>query len=264
MNLLEFAQECARCAGDVLRRSYARGFSVATKSAHHDLVTSADLEAEKTIVKQISSKFPEHNILAEENNYPQTRSPFRWIVDPLDGTTNFSKGIPVFSVSIALQKGSELIAGVVYDPLRDELFAAQRGQGSFLNGRPLSVSTSDDLKEAVLFTGFHYDRGQHMEETLAIIRRFFLAGIIGIRRTGSAALDLAYVAAGRCDGFWEHMLQPWDVAAGMLLVREAGGRATDRNGLDIDPRASYTVASNGLIHRHMLAVIGDPASVGGT
>ena len=259
--LSTLAQEAARLAGDTLKRYRTGKLTVTAKSAHHDLVTDADIEAERTIVARIRAAFPEHNILAEEGSYPSSASDYRWIIDPLDGTNNFAKGVPLFTVSIAVQRGFDLVCGVVYDPMRDEMFHACRGEGAFLNRQPIHVSEVDRLKQAMLFTGFHYDRGKDMLATLDAIGRFFRSGIIGIRRTGSAALDLAYVAAGRCDGFWEHMLQPWDTAAGTLLVREAGGRVTDRMGVDIRPRAGYTVASNGRIHDHMLAVIGSGPSL---
>jgi myo-inositol-1(or 4)-monophosphatase len=253
--ILEVALSCARAAGAVLRRTTAEGFTVSSKAVEHDLVTTADLESEGLIVEMIRQRFPSHDVEAEEGKYPLTGARLRWVIDPIDGTVNFAKGVPFFCVSIGVTLDGEPLAAVVHDPSRDETFWATAGGGAYLDGRRIEVTETELLRDALLATGFHYDRGQRMLDTLETIKRFFLGGVVEVRRIGSAALELAYVAAGRLDGFWEHRLMSWDIAAGMLLVREAGGRATNRDGQDLEVRSSFTVASNGLIHDAMLEVI---------
>jgi len=239
----------------VLRRTSLAGFTVSSKSAHHDLVTSADLESEKLIVETIRASFPDHDIEAEELKYPKTGSRWVWHVDPIDGTVNYAKGVPFYCVSVGVTRDGEPIVGVVHDPSRGETFWATSRGGAFLDGRSIRVTRSMEMRDALLATGFHYDRGRPMLDTLRTIERFLLGGIVEVRRIGSAALELAYVAAGRLDGFWEHRLKSWDLAAGILLVREAGGRATDRDGHDLSVTESFTVASNGLLHDRMIEVI---------
>jgi myo-inositol-1(or 4)-monophosphatase len=253
---LRTAVRAAKKAAQIHRRYFNKESFVRAKSSHYNLVTRADIEAERAIVEIIRNKFPEHNFIGEENEYAKTPSAFSWIIDPLDGTNNFAHGLPVFSVSIALAEQGELLAGVVYDPLRDELFTAEKGRGAFLNSRTISVSANSELKQSLLFTGFYYDRSLAMKRTLDDIHTFFSRGIMGLRRFGSAALDLCYVACGRADGFWEFMLNPWDFAAGALILREAGGRITDNRGTGLGLEPGYVVASNGLIHEPMLEVLG--------
>jgi myo-inositol-1(or 4)-monophosphatase len=253
--ILGVARESALAAGAVLRRTTAEGFSVSSKEVYHDLVTSADLESERVVVGMIRDVFPDHDIEAEEGKYPRSGSRYRWVIDPIDGTVNFAKGVPFYCISIGVVCDERPLVGVIHDPSRQETFWATAGGGAFLEGRRLSVSPSTHLRDALLATGFHYDRGQPMRDTLETIKRFFEGGVVEVRRIGSAALELAYVAAGRLDGFWEHRLMSWDIAAGMLLVREAGGRATDREGVDLEVRKSFTVASNGVLHDDMLGVI---------
>ena len=253
--LLEVARECALAAGAILSKAARAGFSVSAKSAHHDLVTSADIEAEQEIARMIRDAFPEHDIVGEEGKYPVRGSRFVWHIDPVDGTVNFAKGLPFFSVSVGVCRDGVPEVGVVHDPSRSETFWAARGGGAYLDGERLCVAPSAGLREALLATGFHYDRGERMLQTLELIRRFLEAGAVEIRRIGSAALELAYVAAGRLDGFWEHRLQSWDVAAGILLVREAGGRVTDEQGREREVKPGYTVASNGLLHPRILEVL---------
>jgi myo-inositol-1(or 4)-monophosphatase len=239
-----------------IHKRYAAQVSVAyTKSAHFDFVTRSDLEAEKAITDLIKKKCPGHNIIGEENKYAQTLSPYTWLIDPLDGTSNFVHGIPLYSVSIALALEKEVIMGAVFDPLRNELFTALKGQGAHLNGKIIRVSPQGELKQSLLITGFAYDRSTAMKRTLANIHDFLVMGITGIRRLGSAALDLCYVAAGRAEGFWEFLLRPWDFAAGAFILREAGGKTSDFEGRPHGIAPTNVVATNGLIHDRLLQVL---------
>ncbi|HYX30323.1 MAG TPA: inositol monophosphatase family protein, partial [Pyrinomonadaceae bacterium] len=220
--------------------------------------TESDLASERLIIDRIQTYYPRHSILAEESgtsnpHHQANQSEWLWIIDPLDGTTNYAHGYPCFCVSIALEHRGHLQIGVVYDPMRDEMFAAERGQGASLNGRRVSVSQTGDLGNALLCTGFPYD----VRERNEFARHFanFIMHARGVRRDGAAALDLAYVAAGRFDGFWEEGLKPWDVAAGVLLVEEAGGRVTDYRGEPFDIRTPPILTSNGLIHEQMMSVL---------
>jgi myo-inositol-1(or 4)-monophosphatase len=210
------------------------------------------------IVSRIKSAFPTHSILAEEihdiSRDENAGSPYRWVIDPLDGTTNFAHGYPVFSVSIGLEVAGELELGIVYDPTRDEMFTARRGGGSFCNGVSLRVSTTGSLLSSLLATGFPYDVQTSKDNNLSNFCAFALRAQ-GIRRGGSAALDLCYVASGRLDGFWELKLNPWDCAAGFLTVREAGGIVTNFRGQPASINGREVVASNGLIHQEMLDVL---------
>lgn len=258
MNYKQFlavAIEAAQKAGKIHLGFQQKGFKIDHKQGTHDLLTEADTASEKAVTQCIYSYFPDHNILGEEDVYPETDSPYRWIIDPLDGTNNFSKGIPQYAVSIALAFQGEMIVGVVFDPSKDELFHALKGEGAFLNGNKISVSGAVEFQQAVVCTGFYYDRGDQMRETLANIEAFFESGIIGMRRLGAAALDLCYVACGRLDMYWEFLLSPWDFAAGSLIVAEAGGRVSNRQGEDLPIEPSYVVATNGSLHEKMLGVL---------
>jgi len=219
----EVAVRAAKSAGKIHNYYFRKGFTISTKSGIHDRVTDADIDAEKKIVSLIKKKYPDHNFLCEEDSYEKTTSPYTWIIDPLDGTNNFSHYLPIFCVSIALAYKGEIILGVIYDVTRDELFYAEKGKGAFLNGKKISVTKEQGLLGSLLVTGFYYDRSKRILVTLQNIERFFKQNILGIRRLGSAALDLCYVACGRMDGFWEFYLNPWDFAAGSLIVEEAGG-----------------------------------------
>lgn len=253
--MLNFAIETARDAGRVLLEKFGRIESV-TKKGDINLVTEADLASEALIVERIKSHFPRHAILAEEaGNAVVTgeNGGHKWIIDPLDGTTNYAHGYPCFCVTIALEHEGEVVLGVTYDPTRDELFTAEKGRGATLNGKPIRVSRTDELGNALLVTGFPYDI-KHREKFARHLTEFLLTSR-GVRRDGSAAIDLAYVACGRFDGFWEEGLNPWDVAAGKLLIEEAGGTVSYYDG---SPFSIYTppiVASNGTIHAEMLAVL---------
>ncbi|MBN1799579.1 MAG: inositol monophosphatase [Spirochaetales bacterium] len=252
---LHIALKAAGAAAEIHKRYFNNDAKVRAKSSHFNLLTQADLEAEQAIARIIKNEFPDHNIIGEENQYERTSSPYSWIVDPLDGTNNFAHGLPIFSVSIALAKDNEPIIGIVFDPMRDELFKAVKNEGAYLNDKKIKVSGSALLKQSLLITGFYYDRSRAMKRTLDDIYHFFSEGIIGLRRLGSAALDLCYVASGRADGFWEFLLNPWDFAAGSLILREAGGKITDFKGRAIRLDPTSVLASNGHIHDQMLEVL---------
>ena len=257
------AAEIAREAGARLREYFAQGVETEYKG-DVDLVTVADRALEKLIRTRLGEAFPEHGVYGEEGTRERMEGEFRWYVDPLDGTTNFAHGFPQFSVSLGLEhrparmKAGEdgtLVAGVIYDPMRDELFTAERGQGTRLNGKPAKVSRTRDLAEALLGTGFP-SRKRHASPNIHFYHEFTLRSH-GVRRAGSAALDLAYVACGRMDGFWEFHLNPWDTAAGILLVEEAGGRVTDFSGGHFRLSSDEILASNGLIHDELIGFFGD-------
>jgi len=213
-----------------------------------------DREAERLIVDRLRAAFPDHTIITEEGEDFTTSSPYRWFIDPLDGTTNYAHGYPVFSVSIALEVDGEVNLGIVYAPYLNELFMAERGKGATLNEKPIHVSRTDKLNASLLATGFPYDIRHSKENNLNHFCNFALKAQ-AIRRGGSAALDLCYVACGRFDGYWELKLKPWDVAAGVLIVKEAGGCVTDLEGGRFDILSGDVVASNGRIHEEMLEVL---------
>ncbi len=252
-DFLPFAEAVAREAGVILRERFGAPLDVRHKG-RIDLVTEVDVLAEQCIRHRIQARFPDHAILAEESGLTETASDFRWVVDPLDGTTNYAHGYPFFSVAIAVERQGETIIGVVYDPLRDELFSAAKGQGARCNGRPLHVSGVASLEQALLVTGFPYNVKASPQKNLDHFSAF-LDLAQAIRRDGSAALDLAYVAAGRFDGFWELNLAPWDMAAGSLLVTEAGGQVTAFSGQAFSPYVPEIVASNGHLHAAMCQVL---------
>ena len=250
---LDAAQEAARLAGDMLSAHRESRRDVSFKGAV-DLVTNFDRRAQELIVGNLSAHFPDHDFLAEEGLEEERGSEFRWIIDPIDGTTNFAHGFPVYAVSIALQRSGAVVLGVVHDPTRDEMFSAALGAGAELNGRRIRVSQTRELDRSLLSTGFPYDLRESRENNLDHFCNFAVRAQ-AVRRCGSAALDLSYVACGRFDGFWELKLAPWDVAAGMLLVTEAGGRVTDFQGAEPDIFGRQIVASNGLIQEAMLQVL---------
>jgi myo-inositol-1(or 4)-monophosphatase len=252
---LDVAILAAKEAGKIHKKYFNKDFKIKRKSKSFELVTVADIESEKKIVSIIRDHFKDHNFLCEEKKYKKTKSEYTWIIDPLDGTNNFSFGLPVFSVSIALAKGDEVRAGVVYNVISNELFYAEKDKGAFLNNKKISVSKVDKLKEALFVTGFYYHRGNKMVENLETIKKFFQKNIIGLRRFGSAALDLCYVACGRITGFWEFELNPWDFAAGKLIVEEAGGKVTGRYGEKTGLDNSFIVAANNKIHNKMVKII---------
>jgi len=240
-------------AGRVLQGRLGRAKKIGYKGAVN-LVTEMDFLAEKMIVSEIRKQYPDHGFLAEEKAQKRTGSPYRWIIDPLDGTTNYAHGLPVYCVSIALEKEGDIILGVVYDPSRDELFAAQKGKGARLNGRKIAVSSTSRLSRSLLATGFPYDLRESRVNNFDHFRNFAFR-THAVRRCGSAALDLCYVAAGRFDGFWEMKLGPWDLAAGSLMVAEAGGRVTNFEGRPLGLDGRRVLASNSRIHREMMNIL---------
>ncbi len=246
--------EIAREAGGVLAAMFERRVSFELKG-EYDLVTEADRASERLVVERLRSEYPSHSVVAEEGSGYDSGREFRWYVDPLDGTTNFAHGFPVYNVTLALEQNGELMAGVIFDPSRQEMFAAERGGGAYLNGQRIHVSKAGRLADALVATGFpsrkrHENVNIHFYYQLAMMTH-------GVRRAGSAALDLAYVACGRLDAFWEFGLNPWDMAAGLLLIREAGGVTSDMRGGPVNLRGPHVLADNALIHEPLLGVFGD-------
>jgi myo-inositol-1(or 4)-monophosphatase len=247
------AVEAALDAGRTHRAYFRRPLSI-EKKGPIDLVTAADLAVERSFRELIAARFPTHVVLGEEAPAPEASSRFRWIIDPVDGTTNFAHGLALFCVSIALEVKGVVEIGVVYDPMADELFTAERGQGARLNGHRIHVTTETSLIDALLCTGFPYASGDQRQQEVSLFSAF-LAEARAVRRLGSAALDLSYVAAGRLDGFWEERLHAWDIAAGALIVTEAGGTVTNLAGEPLDLTRGDVVASNGVLHGTLRRVI---------
>ena len=252
--LLRAAVAAAREAGDLLLDRLGRVTGIEKKGAV-DLVTEADTASERLLVLRLAAALPGASILAEEGQGFTADANRRWIVDPLDGTTNFAHGYPVFCVSLALEVDGVLVLGVIFDPTRNECFTALRGEGAFLDGKPIQVSATAELGDALLVTGFPYDVRTSERDNLAAFG-YFLKRARAVRRDGSAALDLAYVACGRFDGFWEEKLAPWDMAAGALLVMEAGGEVSGYLGGPVDLHAGNLVASNRRIHSALCRGVG--------
>lgn len=251
--LTQLAIEAAKAGGAVVRERFEAPH-LTSRKGRRELVTETDRASEEAMIGAITSRLPDDVVIAEETAPDLRESGRVWIIDPLDGTNNFAHGYPFFSVAVALEEEGSLVAGVVFDPLRDELFAAERGGGASLNGRPIAVSESPSLLESLVATGFPYDRTDDSANNIANLNRFIMA-VRGIRRGGSAELDLVYVSCGRLDGFWEQGLKTWDVSAGGLIVTEAGGRVTNFGGAGWDHRRGDIVASNGLIHDEMLGLV---------
>ncbi len=253
--MLSVAIEAAREAGRFLKLSVGKVRNVQVKyGEERNLVSEIDRGAEEKIINILRRHYPTHAILAEESGGSESIAEYKWIIDPLDGTTNFLHGVPIFSVSIALERKGEVIAGVVYDPNLDELFSAEKGKGAFLNGKRLRVSAAGTLAAGLLVTGFPYNIAENPDDVVGHFVRYLMTAQ-GMRRLGSAALDLCYVAAGRFDGFYELILNPWDMAAGALFVVEAGGTVTDMTGSPLNIYRKSIVASNGLIHQEMVDVL---------
>jgi len=251
-------------AGAIQMARRTSGFRV-DKKGEIDLVTEVDLECERMARALLAERFPDHDILAEELGATGSarRSSYRWVFDPLDGTTNYAHGLPIFCSSLALEIDGRAVVGAIYDPTRKELFTAERGMGARANGERLAVSHTANLIDALLVTGFPYDVHKRAGDLVALFGAF-LSRARAVRRLGSAAIDLCYVAAGRLDGFWEQHLKPWDVSAGALILEEAGGRITGMDGRPFDAGAGHLVASNGAVHDQMLAVIVEFRSRKGT
>lgn len=260
--MLDFVIETARAAGELLRAGLNQPRTIHFKGAI-DLVTEMDIAAETLILDAIRSRFPDHAILSEEAGASAAAdaSGYRWVVDPLDGTTNYAHGLPIFCVSIGLEHDGVPVLGVIYAPVLNEMYAAERGKGATLNGQPLRVSQIAKLDRAMLVTGFPYD----VQIKSSNLQHFssFIHSVQAVRRLGSAALDLAWVAAGRFDGFWEPRLAPWDLCAGSLLVQEAGGRVSGYDGSPFSIYGAEVLASNGLVHESMIDILRDnPFSAG--
>jgi len=251
---LEAAAEIAREAGALLANYFERRVGFELKG-EFDLVTDADRASEKLVVERLRSRFPAHGIVAEEGGGHESSSDFRWYVDPLDGTTNFAHGFPLFNVTLALEQAGEMVAGVVYDPIRQEMFTAEHGSGATLNNRRIHVSSVSRLDSALMCTGFP-SRRRHLSVNVHFYHQLAMA-THGVRRTGSAAIDLAWVACGRLDGFWEFGLNPWDMAAGRLLVAEAGGCVSDMRGHRHQFSAPHLLADNGHLHAQILEIFGE-------
>jgi myo-inositol-1(or 4)-monophosphatase len=246
---LEAAIGIAREAGALIAGYHARGIGFELKG-DYDLVTEADRASERLIVERLRQHFPTHAVVAEEGGGQEGSSDYRWYVDPLDGTTNFAHGFPMFNVTLALEHAGELIAGVIYHPIHEEMFTAEAGGGAYLNNLPIHVSKAARIDDALVATGFpsrkrHENVNVHFYYQMAMMSH-------GVRRAGAAALDLAYVACGRLDAFWEFGLNPWDMAAGVLLVREAGGTVSDMHGGPFSLRGPHMLADNGTLHEPMV------------
>src|SRR5687768_14407183 len=253
--MLNFTIETAREAGHILMEKFGR-ITTVTKKGDINLVTEADLASEHHIIEKIKSYYPKHAILAEESGEAVViggDKRWKWIIDPLDGTTNYAHGYPCFCVTLALERDGEIVVGVTFDPTRGEMFAAEKGKGATLNNKPIRVSEAEKLGDALIVTGFPYDFKQRLDFARHLTE--FLLRSRGVRRDGSAAIDMAYVACGRFDGFWEEGLNPWDVAAGLLLIEEAGGRVSYYDDSRFSIYAPPICASNGLIHGEMLEVL---------
>ncbi|AFH48778.1 Myo-inositol-monophosphatase [Ignavibacterium album JCM 16511] len=250
-DLIQIAKE----AGGIIRNAHGTRFSVEVKSDNlKNLVTEIDKKSEKTIIDFVRKKYPSHNILAEEGGEHKSSSEYLWVIDPLDGTTNFAHGLPIFSVSIGIQYKDETIAGVVYDVMRDVLYSAEKGSGAFENGKRINVNSNDNIAESLLVTGFPYNVAENPEK---VFERFIemLKVARAVRRLGSAAIDFCYVANGVFDGFWEVHLNPWDICAGKLIVEEAGGKVTDFNGNPISIFNKTILSTNGKIHDKMIELL---------
>lgn len=253
--MLQLAMEAALEAGRFLKMSVGKIKQIERKQGQEtNLVTEIDKKSEEIIISKIKRRFPHHDFLAEESGSHQKKSEYRWVIDPLDGTTNFTHGLPIFSVSIALEKNNELMLGVIYDPTLDEMFTAEKGKGALVNNKRLKVSTTSKLIESLLVTGFPYTIKSNPDNAIQHFTNFLMASQ-AVRRLGSAALDLCYVAAGRFDGFWEVSLNPWDMAAGVLIAEEAGGRFTDFRGFPTTIYNKELLVSNGILHEQMIEVL---------
>ncbi|MFQ6109152.1 MAG: inositol monophosphatase family protein [Candidatus Aminicenantales bacterium] len=256
MNIEVYLKEAffiARKAGGVLKANIDKPSEVSFKGVV-DLVTDLDTQAQRIIFEHLSSRFPDHDFLGEEGLCRRKGGDLRWIIDPLDGTTNYAHSFPVFCVSLALESKGEIVLGVVYDPMRKELFSAVKGKGAFLDGKKIRVSSVDELDKSLVATGFPYDLRESSVNNIDHFNNFLLR-VQAIRRCGSAALDLCYVACGRFDGFWELKLHPWDVAAGALIVQEAGGCVSGFQNQMFSIFGTEILATNGQIHQQMVEVL---------
>lgn len=254
--MIEDIISIAKEAGEIIRNGFGTDFNIEYKTNESNLVTEIDKASEKLITEFIKKKYPTHGILAEEGGETRNTSEYVWVVDPLDGTTNFAHGLPIFSVSIGVQKDNKTIAGTVYDVMNNIIYSSELGSGAFANDRKLSVSKNGNLSHAVLVTGFPYNISENPETALEKFAALIKASR-AVRRLGSAAIDLCYVARGVFDGFWEVQLNPWDMCAGKLIVEEAGGVVTDFAGNEINIFTKKILASNNLVHKEMMKILNE-------
>ena len=252
---LEFARKTAKEAGDILLKHFGEISYIERKSSDIDLVTVADTESETYILEKISSIYPDHQIIAEESALTKGSSDYRWVIDPLDGTTNFIHNLPIFAVSIGLQFEEETILGVVHNPAADKCFFAEKDRGAFLNDRPIYVTSTNTLIESLLVTGFPYIHDDRWGKGFELFKELY-GQTQGIRRLGAASLDFCFVAMGRFDAFWEFGLQPWDVCAGALILKESGGNVTDWDGSTMPFSGKRVLATNGNVHKEMMRTLG--------
>jgi len=251
---LDFALETTKSAGNILLNHFGKISSFQKKSSDIDLLTKADTESEAFILDQIDTQYPNHHIIAEESPFKKGNSEYRWIIDPLDGTTNFVHNLPIFGVSIGLQYNEETILGVVYNPAANKCFWAEKNGGAFLNGTPIKPTSTNTLSNSLLVTGFPYIHDARWEDSFELFKEFYRVSQ-GIRRLGAAALDFCFVAMGRFDGFWEYGLQPWDICAGAFILQEAGGNASNWDGSILPFSGERILATNGHIHKEMIKTI---------
>jgi myo-inositol-1(or 4)-monophosphatase len=249
----QIADHAARESGRIIKDQFGKLKEITFKGRINP-VTDVDLKSERAIIDIIRGRFPDHDIITEESQLDLSGSPWRWIIDPLDGTVNYSHDYPIVAVSVALEIRGTVEIGIVYNPITEEYFHVMKGQGAYINDEPIHVSKIDTLEKSLLATGFPYDIGERPDNNLAQFNRLMMK-TEGIRRDGSAALNLAYTAMGRCDGYWEMIISPWDIAAGSLLVTEAGGKVTDLDGHSLSIYKNQVFSSNGLIHSLMLEEI---------
>lgn len=249
--MIEKLKLIAKTAGSVIRKGFNQNFEIELKTNESNLVTEIDKKAERTIIDFIKKEYPTHAILAEESGSQKNFSEYTWVIDPLDGTTNFAHGLPIFSVSIGITKYNQTILGVVYDVMQDKLYTAEKGKGAFCNGRELKVSENSNLRRSLLVTGFPYDINENPNHAIQRFNRMLVVSR-GIRRLGSAAIDFCYVADGIFDGFWEVHLNPWDLCAGKLILEESGGKVTNLRGEKIDIFSKEILATNSKIHDQMV------------
>lgn len=243
-------------AGEIIKEGFSREVKIELKTDEGNLVTEIDRKSEEVILNFIKKEYPSHSIIAEESGAKQGNSEYRWIVDPLDGTTNFAHKLPIFGVSIGVQKNNETIIGIIYDVMRDVIYLAEKGAGAYENNKQIYVSKNNKLLKSVLVTGFPYDIKENSKKAIKLFGSF-LTKTRAVRRLGSAALDFCYVASGTFDGFWETNLAPWDVCAGILIVEEAGGKVSNFKNEKLDIFSNQYLATNGLVHDRMIRIIND-------
>ena len=257
---LNFTKEIAFDAGKILSKHFGNISSINKKSTSIDLVTNADIESEALIIDSIQKKFPNHSIIAEESDIKESNSDFKWVIDPLDGTTNFVHNLPIFAVSIGLQYKNKTVLGVVYNPAANKMFFASKKNGAYLNEKNISVSSSNTLSESLIVTGFPYLHDKKWEKSFSIFKDFY-SKTQGVRRLGAASLDLCFVGMGRFEAFYEFNLKPWDICAGSLIAEEAGATVTDWDGSKYPESGKRIIASNGYIHKDSIEILKKHSSI---